>query len=262
MVIDGIYLIPHGDELIDLPDEQSREMRTHIINGTADDSSDTIVVLTPHGLSLDGMFSICGNKNLSGSYLTEGGKAMEMKLENDSDLFNTILNANRNIMSRAAFSGGAQTAFPIDFGSLIPLSFFKSNKAVLIGQSRIWDIAMLYTLGESLHDILSMGSTKYSIVFSADQAHTHSAEGPYGYSPKAQIYDHVIRNCATSSDFSGLFTMDRTFVEEAKPDSYWIMIVLAGFMSRNESKLLFKYYYVAKYFGMLYADSHETAQKI
>ncbi len=262
MMIDRIYLIPHGDELVDLPDEQSRKMRRQIMDGTADDCSDTVIVVTPHGLSLDGRFSICGNKNLSGSYLTEGGKVMEMKLQNDSDLSNVILNGNRKIMSKATFSGGAQTAFPIDFGSLIPLSFFKSSKAVLIGQSRIWDVAGLYTLGEKLHDILSTGSAKYSIVFSADQAHTHSAEGPYGYSPKAEIYDQIIKKCVKSGNFSDLFTLDRSFVEEAKPDSFWIMITLAGFMSRSESKLIFKYYYVAKYFGMLYADSHETAQKI
>ena len=50
MVLERLYVIPHGDEIIDVPNQESRELRDKITEVTRGDSSDSIIVLTPHGM--------------------------------------------------------------------------------------------------------------------------------------------------------------------------------------------------------------------
>ena len=252
-MIHRVYLIPHGDELIDLPNEASKEMREAIIDETSRDNANVRIILTPHGLSLGNYFSIAFNKKLSGNYNTEGGKDLQMRLDNNLDLANQIFHANQSVLSKAFFSGGEQNTFPIDFGSMIPLTFFNIKPTLIIGQTRLWDLQKLYEFGRNIYRVLSYGTVKYSIIFSADQAHTHDPEGPYGFSEEAKVYDKTVKEVITSGRFGPLYEIKREFIESAKPDSYWIMVVLSGFLSEAGIKLHIKGYYVERYFGMLFA---------
>ena len=47
MVLERLYVIPHGDEIIDVPNQESRELRDKITEVTREDNSDSIIVLTP-----------------------------------------------------------------------------------------------------------------------------------------------------------------------------------------------------------------------
>lgn len=252
-MIHRIYLIPHGDELIDIPNEQSKEMRAAIIEDTSKDRADVRIILTPHGLSLEKTFSVAFNKKLFGTYITDGGKKLEMNLDNNLDLARLILENNQKVLSKAFFSGGEHNTFPIDFGSMIPLTFFNKKPTLIIGQTRSWDLQGLYDFGRNIHRVISTGDSKYSIIFSADQAHTHSPMGPYGFSDDAKIYDQIVKEAVITGRFDSIYGMKRDFIESAKPDSFWIMVVLGGFLSASGMKLSLKYYYVEKYFGMLFA---------
>ena len=53
-------------------------------------------------------------------------KKLEMNLDNNLDLARLILENNQKVLSKAFFSGGEQNPFPIDFGSMIPLTFFNN----------------------------------------------------------------------------------------------------------------------------------------
>ncbi|WP_075057594.1 hypothetical protein [Thermogymnomonas acidicola] len=72
----------------------------------------------------------------------------------------------------------------------------------------------------------------YSVIFSADQAHTHAADGPYGYSPEASIYEEAVRRAFISGgDLAHLLDIDEETVQGgAKPDSYWELLVLHGLL--------------------------------
>ena len=257
-MIHRIYLIPHGDELIDIPNEQSKEMKAAIMEETSRDSADIRIIFTPHGLSLEKNFSVAFNKKLFGTYITDGGKTLEMNLDNNLDLARLILETSQNVLSKAFFSGGEQNEFPIDFGSMIPLTFFNKKPTLIIGQTRSWDLQKFYEFGRNIHRVLSSGDRKYSIIFSADQAHTHNPEGPYGFSDEAKIYDRTVKEAIITGRFDSIYGMKRDFVESAKPDSFWIMVVLGGFLSASGMKLSFKYYYVEKYFGMLFACNNDA----
>ena len=42
-------------------------------------------------------------------------------------------------------------------------------------------------------------------------------------------------------------------ISEAKPDSYWNMVILKGFLKNSGMRMVLDYHYVENYFGMLLA---------
>ena len=92
-------------------------------------------------------------------------------------------------------------------------------------------------------------------MFSADQAHTHSKVGPYGFNLKAKKYDNIVINAIKKNRFNELIELDEDYIKEAKPDSYWNLLMFYGFTRRGNLVPKFHYYYLQEYFGMLLATA-------
>lgn len=254
MTLERLYVIPHGDEILDLPNEESRKMAESIRKMTKNDASETIAIISPHGLILNEKISVICTKNLKGNFKLQ---SKVLRKNYSVDLANALSLAalDSGMIERVRFvtSSGPLSVFPADFGTLIPLEFFGKKQVIPMGQPRPMKIDGLLAFGKLLSDFVAGSPTKISVVISADQAHTHSAEGPYGYSDKAKIYDEMIQDAVRSSDFGELLKLDPEFIKEARPDSFWNMAVLAGYIERAHLSLKFGYYYLQKYFGMLSA---------
>jgi aromatic ring-opening dioxygenase LigB subunit len=63
MVLDKVYMIPHGDEIIDIPDQQSMELSGILVELAEKDSSDILVVLSPHGVNLSKNIAVINTEN-------------------------------------------------------------------------------------------------------------------------------------------------------------------------------------------------------
>ncbi|MCL4444163.1 MAG: hypothetical protein M1464_00750, partial [Candidatus Thermoplasmatota archaeon] len=94
-----------------------------------------------------------------------------------------------------------------------------------------------------------------SMVFSADMAHTHASDGPYGYSPAAKIYDDSVQDMFRENNFSRSIEIPESVVIEGKPDSFWNLLIMLGFLQAGGIRMHMEYYYVEHYFGMLFAHS-------
>ncbi|KPV47536.1 MULTISPECIES: hypothetical protein [Acidiplasma] len=66
MVLERLYVIPHGDEIIDMPDDESAELHNKIKKITSGDNSDSLIILTPHGVTLSSGILIINTENLHG----------------------------------------------------------------------------------------------------------------------------------------------------------------------------------------------------
>ncbi len=76
-------------------------------------------------------------------------------------------------------------------GLLIVLLTVKSWM-LLYYNSIIWSIPyMIYCIGTSLLTVLESSDLRVVVAISADLAHTHDPNGPYGYSNASQPYDDV-----------------------------------------------------------------------
>lgn len=254
MVLSGLYVIPHGDEIIDNPSEGSAIIRKKIEHAAAGDSSDSIVIISPHGLRLRSKISVINTERLISRYST-AGYHIDQEFRTDRGLARSIADTMPDATEEVQFitSEGELSAFPVDFGTSVPLYFFGGRKVVSMGQTRTSDRISLVRFGKELAGIISSASQNVSIIISADQAHTHWSGGPYGYSDSAVGYDKMVVDAINGSDFSGLMELSDEFIEQAKPDSYWNMLILSGILEATGRSLKVGHYYVERYFGMLIA---------
>ncbi|ARD84917.1 hypothetical protein FAD_1036 [Ferroplasma acidiphilum] len=256
MVLNNIYMIPHGDELIDIPDEDSRKLSNALKELTENDSSDVLVILSPHGVNLSKNIAVVNTEyfkadtQLKNTYL-------DFKVQNERKLTEDIIKSTRDTTEELRFItySGDISVFPLDFGSSIPLSFFKQRNIVLIGQSRINDRGRLINFGKSLYNTVQAYNKKVSIIISADQAHTHSDKGPYGYSQNAEKYENTVKHCFETGSFEALYKIEQEIIDTGKPDSFWNLMVMYGILQASGRKMRLDYHYVEIYFGMMLAHS-------
>ncbi|MGC8608957.1 MAG: hypothetical protein ACP5UV_03695 [Thermoplasmata archaeon] len=250
-MLNHIYLIPHGDEIVDMEKAEDRIMHESIAKSTKDDRSEIIVVISPHGLILDNNVGVVYTRYLKSYYRTKN-RILRRNYENDITLADSICKSERCERVRYTTLSG-NTFFNLDFGTVIPLTFFKVKKIVSIGQPRLLPREYVMKFADHLYDVIDSTDEGISIIISADQAHTHSSEGPYGYSEEAGVYDRMVKNAINTSDFSDIIELKDDFINKAKPDSFYNMIILDRLLKKSGKKMKSEYYYVAKYFGMLFA---------
>jgi|YelNatPaOPRAMG01_1025707.scaffolds.fasta_scaffold05487_12 aromatic ring-opening dioxygenase LigB subunit len=255
MVLSNVYVIPHGDEILSMPNSESATMNKKIKEVTRNDNSDTIVIISPHSLRMEAGASLINTVHLSGYYKI-GNMVIRKNYETDRELNAELLKSSHSLIETTfVTTEGKLSRFPLDFGSLIPLSFFGKRKVSLIGQWRTDAKEKLIDLGERIYDVVSQTDRKVSVIFSADQAHAHSRKGPYGYDERAKKYDEIVIKSLRKNDFNELIQLDSEFIQGAKPDSYWNLLSFFGFIREGNMVPRFHYYYVQIYFGMLLATA-------
>ncbi|MEM0158542.1 MAG: hypothetical protein QW812_03430 [Thermoplasmataceae archaeon] len=216
---------------------------------------DVIAIMSPHGLRLKRHLPVINTENLEGR-LTIGSETLSGAFKTERELAKLVAESNP-IFEEVGFatSSGFLSTFPLDFGTIIPLSFTAHRNLVCIGQSRLESRASLIEAGRSFAEVASHYNKRVLVIVSADQAHTHSASGPYGYSPMAEKYENAIEAMVRRGDLAGIEDIDDSIIEQAKPDSYWGLLFLKGVISRLGLQLKLKYHYIEGYFGMLAAET-------
>ncbi|GGM78104.1 extradiol dioxygenase [Thermogymnomonas acidicola] len=253
-MISAVHVVPHGDELIDLPDANARAMSSHVARVLARDSAGTALVMSPHSFRLSGRIGVSLNERATGSYST-GRRRIRMSRRIDTGLARSISGLPDACSITFMTERGEKSIFPLDFGSMIPLRFMPARKIVVLTQARDLPRESLVMFGQNMGRLLDGADGAYSVIFSADQAHTHAADGPYGYSPEASIYEEAVRRAFISGDLAHLLDIDEETVQGAKPDSYWELLVLHGLLKELGLRIHYIYGYVAHYFGMMLAST-------
>ncbi len=256
MSLENLYIIPHGDELIDLPDKESVTMRNHIAEIAEKDDSEVIVIISPHGMTIKDHMAVINTEHFRAETKLVN-KKLDFLCNNERKLTEEIIEKFPEFCLDVRFStySGELSEFPLDFGSSIPLYFFRQRKIVMIGQPRISHRKKLVDFGKILFQIVRNYPKKVSIILSADQAHTHSEKGPYGYSEEAVKYEQILINAIMNNSMDPVMSIDQEIVNKGKPDSFWNMLILKGILEESGMRMKIDYHYVAVYFGMMLAHS-------
>lgn len=224
---------------------------------------DTIVILTPHGLRLKGYNAIYTSEYCRGT-LGQYGNSVSAEFKCDKTMA-------LNILSRIEAEGiacvgcnygaleGPASNIEMDWGTLIPLWFCGAQDSVkpeivVIGPTREIPLEQLVTMGKIIAETAESSGKRVALLASADQAHAHAPEGPYGYDTSAKIYDDMICDIVKRDALMEVLKIDMNLVEKAKPDSLWQMLILLGALQVKNLKGSFIAYQVPTYFGMLVAS--------
>ena len=203
---------------------------------------------------------------LAGSYagsLDDSAHPVALSCPGDTELATLLLDELRvhgvHVLGVTFGSNdAAQAEMPLDWGALVPLWHLGGRwepplAAVVVSSSRERTPAEHVEAGRAIAAAASLSGKRVALIASADHGHAHDAEGPYGYDPAAAEYDRRIVECVRGDRLGDLLELDLAFVEAAKADSYWQLLVLHGAVGDGWRSDLLSYE-APTYFGMLCAS--------
>jgi aromatic ring-opening dioxygenase LigB subunit len=225
-------IAPHGEvedvpELLAAMQELGRRCR-----------SDTVVVVTPHNVHVEGHFAVATAAHVG-------------KHEIDRELADAIVEHARNDrlpVLRVSYGGNdpSQAELPLDWGTEVPLNFVNARQVVVVAPARDRPLAEHIRLGAAV--ARATGGRDVALIASADHGHAHDPDGPYGFHPAARQYDERFLELLEQEplDFRPLVDL----VDDAKADSLWQLLVLQGAIEGHAELLA---YAAPSYYGMAVA---------
>lgn len=230
---------------------------------------EAVIVLTPHNVHVEGAMAVIVAGALAGE-LREGGagrgafdptsgtRSVSLHVATDRELAQTCLDALRGAgIPAAGVSYGANDAaaatFPMDWAILVPLWFMGRDRvpAVAMAPARDLPLEAHVRAGEALREALERSEQRVALIASCDHAHTHDEAGPYGHSPAARTFDAKVVDIVRRDRLEELLALDPGLIRDAKPDSYWQMLVLHGALRGQGWRGELLSYEAPTYFGML-----------
>ncbi len=262
-------IAPHGGEVIPalsgkksvLYSPTTKGMRT-LAAQMREARPDTIVIASPHNLRLQKHIGVVITEYSSGT-LTEGRKQIKLRVRCDLELAKKIVTAAEGLalpVVAANFGAleGPMSEMAMDWGTLVPLWFVLKraglkSRIVIVTPSRGIPLRQNFDFGKAVAEQAEMAEKRVAFVASADQAHAHLKNGPYGFDPRAKEYDRRVVEAIQQQKLESIMSMGAGFVEAAKPDSLWQMAILAGAIFVVPMKGELVSYQVPTYYGMLCA---------
>jgi aromatic ring-opening dioxygenase LigB subunit len=223
---------------------------------------DATIVLTPHNVHIDGHFAVVLAGSVAGSLADWDAPSVELECPVDLELAADVVVALHDAgipvvgASFGANDPGAATA-PLDWGALIPLWVMggRSNPpvpAVIASPARDRPFQEHVRAGQALAQAAEASGKRVALIASADHGHAHDAKGPYGFDPASKEYDDRVVELVRANRLAGLLQLDGDFIEAAKADSFWQMLMLHGALGDRWAGELLSYE-APTYFGMLCA---------
>ena len=242
-------IAPHGTPAFD--PGATRDALEEIGRRFADAAPETIVVVTPHNVHVSGHFAVVDAGAVAGSLADLGEPERTLERGVDRDLAAALVaQADLPIVSVSYGGNDTSTAVaPMDWGTLIPLTFLPELPVVVVSPARDRALAEHEALGRAIAD--AAVHTRVALVASADHGHAHDPDGPYGYDPAAAAYDERVVELVRENRLGELDGLAE-LVDAAKADSLWQLAVLHGALGEDFDVELLAYE-TPTYFGMLCA---------
>ncbi len=220
------------------------------------------IVLTPHNVHVEGHFAVVLAGTLAGTLAEFDAPEVMLTCPVDVELAAQAVVALHDAglpVVGASFGANDPTAAtaPMDWGVLIPLWAMGGRSdppvpAVVVSPARDRPVEEHVRAGRALGTVARASKKRVAVIASADHGHAHDADGPYGFDPAAADYDARVVELVKANRLDRLLELDPAFVDAAKADSWWQMLMLDGALDdgwRGE----FLSYEAPTYFGMLCA---------
>jgi len=224
---------------------------------------DATIVLTPHNVHVEGHFAVVLAGTLAGTLADWDAPGIELSCPVDLELAAAAVVAVHDEglpivgASFGANDPAAATA-PMDWGTLIPLWFMGGRAepqvpAVVVSPARDRPFDDHVRAGAALAAAAAASGKRVALIASADHGHAHDPEGPYGFDPAAAEFDQRVVELVGEDRLGELLQLEPAFVERAKADSLWQMLMLHGALADGDWRGELLSYEAPTYFGMLCA---------
>ena len=276
-------IAPHGFPLIpDLSPDAEGAMPTRaaleeVGRRSAAAGVEALIVAGPHGVRVEGAICLGYGARAVGT-LQWKGRQVEMNVPTDPALVDALTAEAglRGIPVALASYGGnrrEQSAVPLDWGALVPLWFLGHGRNMpgsgdVLGErpredsgppvavatpSRRLGRDVMVEFGRAIAAVAKTEPRRIGFVASCDWAHTHRADGPYGFHPAAETVDRLVVEAIREGRPGSLIGLDEGLVEDGAIDGLWQTLMLAGALEETGLVGELLSYEAPTYYGMLVA---------
>lgn len=262
-------IAPHGGEII--PQlasksmlrrfEKTRAAMRVLARRISEAHPQTIVIASPHNLRLLSKIAVVISENSSGTLRGSSNRSVSLRARCDVNCGKMVVRQSEKaglpvVGANYGSAEGSASDMQMDWGTLVPLWFVLreqkiDSRILIVAPSREVPIRTNFDFGRLLGQLMDRDKKrKFAFIASADQAHAHSRAGPYGFSPAASKYDDLVLNAIRDNDLKRILRLKPGFIEAAKPDSPWQMVILAGINEIVPLRSQLLSYQVPTYYGM------------
>lgn len=262
-------IAPHGGEII--PElaskpvlrkfEETRAAMRVLARRISEAHPQTIVIASPHNLRLLSRIAVVISENSSGTLKGSSNRSVALRARCDVDFAKIIVRKSEKaslpvVGANYGTVSGPSSDMQMDWGTLVPLWFVLNEqklkaKILIVTPSREIPLRTTFAFGQMLGRLMNRNrKRKFAFIASADQAHAHTHSGPYGFSPAASKYDTFVLNAIRDNNLKRIMRLKKSFIEDAKPDSLWQMVMLAGINEVVPLRSRLLSYQISSYYGM------------
>ncbi|MEM4089781.1 MAG: hypothetical protein QXQ46_03375, partial [Thermoplasmatales archaeon] len=90
MSLSRVYVIPHGDEIISMPNENAKKMNRKIREVVKGDPAETVLIISPHSLRISSGIPVINTLYATGEY-TIGKKIVSGNYQINKELNSRIM---------------------------------------------------------------------------------------------------------------------------------------------------------------------------
>lgn len=245
------YVLPHAPVIIpEIGQGREKDIAltqkayTTIAADVAEKKPDTVIILTPHGVSLANALCITVLETLEGDFRNFARKDIGIVCENDLPLVRGIVNlAREKAFSLVELDEKAMHRYELypvlDHGSMVPLYFVHKSypkfKLVHISIGFI-EKAALVEFGGFIRQAVQQGNSDCVLIASGDLSHKLAASGPYGYSKAGKLFDERVVEILKSGKLLEFRTMDEKMVADSAQCGLRSFITLVASMNEEYLK--------------------------
>jgi aromatic ring-opening dioxygenase LigB subunit len=265
-------IAPHGGEII--PElasksvlhkfEETREAMRVLARRISEARPQTVVIASPHNLRLLSKIAVVISENSSGTLKGTSNRSVNVRARCDVDFGKIVVRQSEKaglpvVGANYGTAEGSSSDMQMDWGTLVPLWFVlkeqkMKSRILIVAPSREISLRKNFEFGRLLGRLMKRDKKRnFVFIASADQAHAHSRSGPYGFSPAASKYDDFVMNAIRDNNLNRILQLRARFIEEAKPDSPWQMVMLAGINEVSPLRSQLLSYQLPSYYGMVCA---------
>ncbi len=273
-------ILPHGSTIPELAGDQEQLMaglhRACLLAGAAISQCqpECILVITPHGMVLDDMFTVCLFSHASGSLDGENGGitgCYTIDTELSDYLWKELQSYGVPAASLVPDAGEEETQhMPLDWGALIPLWYCTRDcvvmpSIVLVTPCPSLTLQQHMDFGAAAARAAHTLGRRMAVIASSDWAHRHEESGPYGFHPAAAELDRRVVKAVKSNSLHELEELDEDLISDAAIDGLWPTTMLRGALAYEIThgthfEHEFLHYDHPTYFGMLAATWKRSKQ--
>lgn len=277
-------IAPHGFEIIPEISEdagggiKTREAMQELARRVEAAKPDVIVIATPHGMRAEGHIAVSVAGRAAGE-VSEDGKQVELQAPIDLDFARLLADTSEKAgipTARISAAGNriAQSTYPIDWGTIVPLYFLGNHRhipgassligrglpelsglpVVVVAPSRDLPREKMVEFGRAVAEAANASDKRVVFVASCDWAHVHDENGPYGYDPIGKEVDDIVVQCVKDGDLLKMNELTHEQTEQAAIDGLWQTLMLGGLLEVTPMDHEFLVYEVPSYFGVIVAS--------